>query len=280
MADQTIKHAFEVGHPIDHSRSPLLHGLWLQQHGIDGTYTAQDVAPEDLPAFLDRIRKGNFTGGNITLPHKEAALHLVDEVDSTARRLGAINTVWMEGDRRLGTNTDGHGFLANLDDRHPSWDSPGRLRAGALVLGAGGASRAIVMGFMGRVIQLLTVANRTVARAQAIADEFGTPCEAISIDDASKGDDFGLVVNTTSLGMGGEGLPIDPTVFPRTTLVTDAVYTPLMTPLLLAAKRAGQPTVDGLGMLLHQAVPGFEKWFGSRPTVTNKVRATILGTMR
>ncbi|MEN0041966.1 MAG: shikimate dehydrogenase [Pseudomonadota bacterium] len=275
-----FKHAFVVGHPISHSRSPLLHGLWLQQHGIDGTYTAQDIAPDDLSAFFARIRHSEFIGGNITLPHKEAALELVDAVDETARRLGAINTVWMQDNLLYGTNTDGEGFLANLDDRHPNWDAPARLRAGALVLGAGGASRAIVMGLKERGFQRVTVANRTVERAQTIADEFGAPVEAVSMADVEGGTEHGLIVNTTSLGMGGEGLPIEPSHFPRTTLVTDAVYTPLMTPLLLAAKAHGQPTVDGLGMLLHQAVPGFEKWFGVRPQVTEKVRQTILGTMR
>ncbi|EFL89705.1 shikimate dehydrogenase [Ahrensia sp. R2A130] len=274
------KRAFVIGHPISHSRSPLVHGMWLQHHALEGTYIAHDVSPENLLAFFNRIRAGEFVGGNITLPHKETALELVDEVDDTARRLGAINTVWMEGDRLLGTNTDGEGFLANLDDRHPGWDAPARLRAGALVLGAGGASRAIVMGLADRGFQRVTVANRTVARGEAIAEEFGGPCDTISIDEASKGGDYGLIVNTTSLGMGGEGMPIDPALFPRSTLVTDAVYTPLMTPLLLAAKAAGQPTVDGLGMLLYQAVPGFERWFGIRPTVTNRIRETVLATMK
>lgn len=278
MADG--KNAFVIGHPISHSRSPLVHGMWLQHHALDGTYIAHDVEPQKLPEFFRRVRAGEFVGGNITLPHKEAALELVDETDDTARRLGAINTVWMEGDRLLGTNTDGEGFLANLDDRHPGWDAPARLRAGAMVIGAGGASRAIVMGLADRGFDRVLIANRTVERAQAIADEFGGTCAAIPIDDVADHNDIGLLVNTTSLGMGGEGLPIDPAIFPGTTLVTDAVYTPLMTPLLLAAKAAGQPTVDGLGMLLHQAVPGFERWFGIRPTVTQRMRETVLATMR
>jgi len=265
---------FVCGHPIAHSRSPLIHGYWLRQHGLAGSYAAIDVEPGAFPAFLDRLRAGSHRGGNVTIPHKEAAFALADRKDAAAEAIGAVNTLWMEGDTLFGSNTDAYGFIANLDDRQPGWDA---RKGPVVVLGAGGAARAVLFALGERGFTDIRIVNRTLDRAKALADHFGGPYSAHGLDAAAELlRDATLLVNTTPAGMHGQAeLPIDVDSLPDDALVTDIVYVPLQTPLLAAAAKRGLRTVDGLGMLLHQAVPGFERWFGVRPAVTPELRAMI-----
>ncbi|WP_454748156.1 shikimate dehydrogenase [Ciceribacter selenitireducens] len=274
---ETINHrAFVVGYPIKHSRSPLIHGYWLKTLGIAGSYEKVEVAPEAFADFIAGLKSGDlrFCGGNVTIPHKEAAYRLADETDELTDELGAANTLWLEDGKLKATNTDGIGFTANLDDRHRGWDRGGR----AVVLGAGGASRAIIQALRERGFSEIHVVNRSLDRAEELADRFGAKVCAHAMADLNAvmgAADF--FVNTTSLGMGGEPAPQLPfdTLAPGA-VVTDIVYVPLKTSFLQQAERAGLPTVDGLGMLLHQAVPGFEKWFGKRPVVDEALRALII----
>lgn len=277
---ETINHhAFVVGYPIKHSRSPLIHGYWLKTLGLQGSYEKLEVKPETFAAFIEDLKRGGtpYCGGNVTIPHKEVAYSLADETDALTDELGAANTLWLEEGRLKATNTDGIGFVANLDDRAPGWDR-GRK---AVVLGAGGASRAIIQALRERGFGEIHVVNRTVERARELADRFGNKVHAHAMaacDEVMQGADF--FVNTTSLGMDGAPAPQLP--FSRLAadaVVTDIVYVPLKTTLLEQAEAAGLKTVDGLGMLLHQAVPGFEKWFGTRPTVDGTLRALIIADM-
>ncbi|BCG91952.1 shikimate dehydrogenase [Mesorhizobium sp. 131-2-1] len=268
------KKAFVTGHPIAHSRSPKIHGHWLAKYGIDGTYQAIDVAPADFAAFLKGLWDNGFQGGNVTIPHKEAAFALVERRDEAAEAIGAVNTLWFEDDKLWGGNTDAHGFAANLDDYAPGWASNGP----AVVLGAGGASRAVIHALKERGVSDIRIVNRTLARAEELSRRFGAGVSAHGAD--ATGEllaDAGLLVNTTALGMhGNEGLSADPAALPAHAIVTDIVYVPLETPLLAAARARGLWAVDGLGMLLHQAVPGFERWFGKRPEVTAELRRIIV----
>lgn len=269
--------AFVCGHPIAHSRSPKIHGYWLRQHGIAGSYEAVDVAPPDFASFLRSLASHGFRGGNITIPHKEAAFALADCRDEAAEAIGAANTLWLEDGKLHASNTDAYGFAANLDARAPEWR---RVRA-AVVLGAGGSSRAVVHALKSRGIADICIVNRTLARAVELAHHFGdgvSAHETAALPELLPG--AGLVVNTTSLGMKGAGdLPADPAFMASGAIVTDIVYVPLETPFLAAARRHGLKTVDGLGMLLHQAVPGFERWFGVRPEVTPELRAMIVSDL-
>ena len=277
--DDHKPHAFVIGHPIGHSRSPLIHGYWLKQAALEGSYAPVDVAPADLPSFISALKDGSsqLTGGNVTIPHKEAVLGLVDEFDETARQIGAANTLWLENGRGMATNTDSYGFTANLDAEAPGWDS-GKT---AVVFGAGGASRAIIHALLSRGFGQVHIVNRTKARAETLAEVFGPRVAAHGserLQDLIKGAD--LFVNTTSLGMGGTEVPdIDFTVMAQNALVTDIVYIPLETPILAMARRQGLRTVDGLGMLLHQAVPGFARWFGVTPKVTPELKRLIIADM-
>jgi shikimate dehydrogenase len=266
--------AFVCGHPIAHSRSPIIHGWWLAQHGLKGSYRAIDVAPQDLPAFLAEIRAGAYAGGNVTVPHKEAAFRSVDRLDAAAEAIGAVNTLWMEDGRLCGGNTDAYGFVANLDDRLPGWDGADGI---AMVLGAGGASRAVLHALTGRGFRDIRIVNRTRERAERLASAFGSSFSALALDRAEDAmRDVSLLVNTTSAGMHDEpALELGLDALRPDAVVTDIVYVPLETPLLRAARARGLRTVDGLGMLLHQAVPGFERWFGVRPSVTPDLRALI-----
>ena len=273
----TIK-AFVIGHPINHSRSPLIHGTWLAEHGIDGSYEAIDVAPDALPGFFERLRRGEFAGGNVTIPHKEAVFALCDEVDPLARRIGAVNTLVARAGRVCGSNTDYRGFLGNLDAAVPGWsDGPDD----AMVSGAGGAARAVLVALQRRDGGRVHVLNRTLANAQALVDEIEGPFEAHGFEAfAELAPRTGIVINTSSIGMHGSRFDwLDFGLLRKTTLVTDIVYVPLETPLLADARAHGLTTVDGLGMLLHQAVPGFEAWFGVRPSVTPALRARIEATL-
>ncbi|WP_297111365.1 shikimate dehydrogenase [uncultured Devosia sp.] len=273
----TIK-AFVIGHPIAHSRSPLIHGTWLAEHGIDGSYEAIDVAPADLPGFFQRLRKGEFAGGNVTIPHKEAVFALCDSVDDLARTIGAVNTLVVRDSKVHGTNTDYLGFLGNLDANAPGWSDG---LEDAIVIGAGGAARAVLVALKRRVRGKVHVLNRTLANAQALVEDIGGPFEAHGFDAfADLAPRTGLVVNTSSIGMHGTRFDwLDLGLLPPTALVTDIVYTPLETPLLADARARGLKTVDGLGMLLHQAVPGFAAWFGVQPVVTPDLRARIEATL-
>lgn len=276
MAD-TTRRAFVCGHPIAHSRSPIIHNYWLEKHGIAGSYEAIDIAPDAFAAFATDLPGRGFAGGNVTIPHKEAAFRIVEYKDEAALEIGAVNTLWLEDGALHGSNTDAYGFAANLDERAPGWSDV----SAATVLGAGGAARAIIYALLERGIADVRILNRTKARAQELADTFGSSVSAHDLSGTSElVSDVGLVVNTTALGMDGDGgLPADPENMADGTLVTDIVYVPLETPFLGAARRRGLKTVDGLGMLLHQAVPGFERWFGVRPDVTDALRERVLASM-
>lgn len=268
------RRAFVTGHPIGHSRSPKIHGHWLAKYGIDGSYRAIDVAPAEFAAFLASLGENGFRGGNVTIPHKEAAFAGVARRDHAADEIGAVNTLWFEDGVLWGGNTDGYGFAANLDDHASGWAANGP----AVVLGAGGASRAVIHALKERGIKDIRIVNRTLARAQSLARHFGAGITAHGA--GAVGEllaDAGLLINTTSLGMHGDAtLCADPVGLPAHAIVTDLVYVPLETPLLAAARTRGLKTVDGLGMLLHQAVPGFERWFGRKPEVTPELRRLIV----
>jgi shikimate dehydrogenase len=269
------KRAFVCGHPIAHSRSPKIHGYWLKQYGLQGSYEAVDVPPKEFSAFAASVRAGKFAGGNVTIPHKEAAFKVVDRRDAAAEEIGAVNTLWVEDGSLIGGNTDAYGFAANLDERAPGW--AGRSGS-AVVLGAGGASRAVLYALKQRSFAEVRIVNRTPSRAETVAAEFGPIFSAHPMDAVNELlADASLLVNTTSAGMHGEfDVQLELDRLPAHTLVTDIVYVPLETPFLAAARARGLKTVDGLGMLLHQAVPGFERWFGLRPEVTPELRALVV----
>ena len=273
--------AFVVGHPIAHSRSPLIHGHWLDRHGIAGSYERIDVPPADFADFLKGLAGNGYVGGNVTIPHKEAARALVDRLTPRAARIGAVNTLVVQRDGRiLGDNTDAPGFVAHLDQSLGS-DWPDRTGGSALVLGAGGAARAVVVGLAERGLGRIRVANRSPDRARAVAGLAPGCAEAVAWTDIARHlPETGLLVNTTSLGMVGHPeLDLDLGSLPDRAAVADIVYAPLETRLLAAARARGLAAVDGLGMLLHQAVPGFEAWFGVRPAVTPELRARIVADL-
>ncbi|MEQ9554318.1 MAG: shikimate dehydrogenase [Rhodospirillales bacterium] len=265
-----------MGWPVSHSLSPVLHGHWLDSLGIDGAYVPLAVAPENFAPALAALANMGFRGVNVTVPHKEAALAAVDTADALARRIGAVNTVIVGDDGKLtGTNTDGFGFLENLKEGAPGWN-PGQ--GPAVVLGAGGAARAVVVALIDAGVPEIRLINRTRARADRIAQDLGGPVTVHDWEDrAAVLADADLLVNTTTLGMTGKDpLDISLDALPAAALVNDIVYAPLETNLLAAARARGNPVVDGLGMLLHQARPGFEAWFGQAPQVTPDLRARIL----
>lgn len=275
MISQLPIKAFVAGWPISHSRSPALHRYWLEQYGIAGTYEAIAVQPEDFGSFVGNISEQGFVGGNVTIPHKEAAFGLAAKTDEIADLLGAINTLWHEEGKLCGTNTDAYGFTANLDEFAPGW----RAGSTAIVLGAGGASRAVVQAILEAGYSNVHIVNRTASRARSLAERFGARCSFHAWRELNEiTADANILVNTTSLGMEGQDETPTPELraLPSGAIVTDIVYSPLVTPLLVAAQTLGLKTVDGLGMLLHQGVPGFEKWFGVRPNVTNALRKHVL----
>jgi shikimate dehydrogenase len=265
--------AFVLGHPIAHSRSPLIHNYWIKAHGLSGTYEAIDVQPGTLAKFLTRVRSSEFAGGNITVPLKEEAFAVVDQLTATAKSIGAVNTVFIKDGVLWGDNTDAYGFSANLKDKGFSLK---QLQT-ALVVGAGGAARAIVKSLMNAGFAEIIVLNRTLPRAKEFESAFGPKIIALPLDDfASHVSKADLIVNTTSMGMVGKGtFAFDFSRAKPSALATDIVYVPLETDFLKSAISAGLKTVDGLGMLLHQAVPGFERWFSVRPEVTPELRAMI-----
>ncbi len=268
-----VPKVFVLGHPIAHSRSPMLHGYWLKKLGIPGHYEARDVTPDGLDTFFAGLLAAGYIGGNVTVPHKLAVMKYLARIDDAAKAIGAVNTIWLENGDLVGGNTDALGFMGNLNDRAPGWDKACET---AVVLGAGGAARAAIYGLVGRGVTVRLV-NRTLSNASALAEHFGPKVTAHGWDELDRllpaAD---LLVNTTSLGMLNKpameiGLhPLKPSA-----IVYDIVYVPLETGLLKAAKAGGHRTVDGLGMLLHQAVAGFAHWFGVTPTVKQELRSMI-----
>jgi shikimate dehydrogenase len=274
----TVPTACVIGWPVKHSRSPVIHRYWLKHYGIEGDYIIHPVEPEGIAAFFAGFREGPFVGCNVTVPHKEAAFAAVDAVEDAGRAIGAVNTIWRDGGRLVATSTDGAGFLANLDQGAPGWDG---AAAPAVMLGAGGAARAVIWALLERGFAPVHVVNRTAGRAEALAAQFG-PAVRPAGWDALPGllREARVLVNATSLGMEGQpALEIDLGPLREDCLVTDIVYVPLETGLLAAARGRGLRTVDGLGMLLHQAAPGFRHWFGRMPEVTPELRATVLRDM-
>src|SRR5437016_9977409 len=261
-AEAKARAACLIGWPAAHSRSPLIHHYWLRKLGIAGGYNTEAVPPEGFAEFVLHLSTHGFVGANVTIPHKERAL-ILSKPDARARAVGAANTLWYEGRELHSTNTDIEGFINNLDARASGWDATEE----ALVLGAGGSSRAVVFGLIERGIKRIHLANRTAERARALADQFGASVHPIAWDDIDEAlPRAGLLVNTTSLGMRGQpALEVDVGRLPSHAVVADLVYVPLETPLLAAAKTRGLKTADGLGMLLHQAVRWFELWFHQRP---------------
>ncbi|MEL7277742.1 MAG: shikimate dehydrogenase [Pseudomonadota bacterium] len=264
-----------LGAPIGHSKSPILHRHWLRTMGIRGHYIPIELGDQTFEEGIRGLQTLGFRGANVTLPFKERAFAIADTHTDRALRIGAANTLTFTDGRIHADNTDSYGFLNNLQQHVPDWSAE---TGPALVVGAGGASRAIIVGLIDAGAPEVRLANRTRARAQQLADEFGPKISVIDWSDLTPAlDGVATLVNTTSIGMGGAGeLPIDLAAADKTTVVTDIVYTPLNTPLLHAASTVGLRTVDGLGMLLHQAVPGFEAWFGQTPVVDEALRQAIL----
>ncbi len=268
-------HAGVIGWPISHSLSPRLHGYWLKEHDINGVYEPLAIPPDSLRLFLLKLASQEFAGVNITVPHKEAAVAHMDTLDDNARRIGAVNTVVVQEGTLYGGNTDGFGFMENLKDGAPDWAAN---QGPVTVLGAGGAARAIVAALLEAGVGELRLVNRTRERADQLAKEIGGAITVIDWDKRTSAlEEIGLLVNTTTLGMKDKDpLDLDLENLPASAVVTDIVYTPLITPLLTTARQLGNPVVDGLGMLLHQARPGFFFWFGVKPEVTDALRAFIL----
>ena len=276
MTRPAVPLAGVIGNPIGHSRSPLMHRHWLRRYGIRGDYVPLQVAESDLPDVIRALPRMGFVGANVTLPHKSAVMQLVDHLSDRAILVGAVNTLtFREDGTTFGDNTDGYGFMANVRAGAPGWDP----KAGpALVLGAGGAARAIIVALADAGVPEILLTNRTRAKADALKTEFGQRIKVVDwVQAGNVVEDATIVINTTSLGMTGQPdlrVPLDG-LQPQT-IVTDIVYSPLRTALLQTAADMGCVTVDGLGMLLHQGVPGFERWFGKRPEVDDALRAAVL----
>ncbi|HET6377847.1 MAG TPA: shikimate dehydrogenase [Methylocella sp.] len=263
-----------IGWPAAHSRSPLIHRFWLEKLKIAGTYELAAIPPGEFDRFIENLAQAGYKGANVTLPHKRRAFELCAGTTETARRLGAVNTLWLEGGRLLGDNTDVPGFLAALDQEAPGWDAAGGK---AVILGAGGAARAVLFGLISRGIEEIVLVNRTLERAAALARDFGPQARAADFSRLPEAlTSASLLVNTTLLGMQGQPpLDIDLSPLPKGAVVNDIVYVPAETALLKAAAARGLRTVRGVGMLLHQAVPGFERWFGVKPSVTAELRRLV-----
>jgi shikimate dehydrogenase len=276
---QTFRLVGIMGWPVAHSRSPLLHGYWIKELGLSGAYVYLPVRPERLAQALKGLAALGFAGCNVTIPHKEAAMRLVERVDPLAKRIGAINTIVVGDDGMLsGSNTDAFGFIESLKEARPDW----RADAGpATIMGAGGGARAVIASLAERGAKEIRVANRTLARAEALARDFGPPIRAVAWErrhDALDG--ASLLVNTTNQGMSGQP-PLDLSLeqLPRSALIADIVYIPLETPLLAAARERGNSVVNGVGMLIHQARAAFKAWFGVMPDATPELRRILEATI-
>ncbi|TQS70444.1 shikimate dehydrogenase [Rhodobacteraceae bacterium] len=276
MTENKIPLAGVIGHPIAHSKSPVLHQYWLKKHGINGHYIPMDVAPENLETILRSLPKAGFLGCNITIPHKESALKIADVISDRAALIGSANTlIFSENGKIHADNTDGYGFISNIRDSIPNWSA----QAGpAAVLGAGGASRAIIAALIESGAPEIRIANRTRARADSLRAQFGARvvvydwAQAPNMFEGAK-----TAINTTSLGMQGQpDFRVSLDALSDTAVATDIVYSPLKTRFLEAAEARGCKIIDGLGMLLHQAAPGFERWFGQRPEITAELREAVL----
>ncbi|CAN1569252.1 AroE Shikimate 5-dehydrogenase [Rhabdaerophilaceae bacterium] len=278
-----MKRALVIGSPIAHSRSPLVHGFWLKAYNIQGRYDREEVLPHQVTDFLRMLPSRGIAGCNVTIPNKEAAFLACDITTPAAAALRAVNTVWFENSAMHGDNTDGSGFLAHIDDVHPGWDKqPGRI----LLLGAGGAARGLGLALLARKPAELAISNRTDDRAsRLIADiqaaEPEAPLSHVSwAEKAGSLSRFDLLINTTSAGMQSkDALDLSLETAKRSAIISDIVYVPLETPLLAEARQRQLKTLDGLGMLLHQAVPGFARWFGVKPEVTPALRAHIVANL-
>lgn len=265
-----MKKACVIGWPIEHSRSPKIHGYWLDLYKIDGSYTKRAVPPGTLETFLRSLADEGYAGCNVTIPYKEEAFRLIAARDAAATAIGAANTIWIEDGELRASNTDTYGYMTYLSREAEDWD---RRDAPVCILGAGGAARAIVHGFLDAGVGEIRIFNRSIERAEALRRDFGPRLKVLPWEDRSRAStEASVLVNTTSLGLKGEGtLAMDFTDFHPDCIVSDIVYVPLETGLIREARRHGLHTVDGLGMLLHQAVPGFERWFGVRPEVTDEL---------
>jgi shikimate dehydrogenase len=272
MASDQARAACIVGWPVEHSRSPLIHNYWLRHYGIVGEYRREAVRPEQFAAFVKQLGAHGYVGANVTVPHKEAALAL-SQPDDRAENVGAANTLWFDDGVLRSTNTDVEGFLDNLDACAPDWDADPNQ---AVVLGAGGAARAVVYALKLRGFARIVVVNRTRGRADALRERFGQEVQPAGWNDSNALEGAALLINATTLGMAGQPeLAVALERLPGHAVVADLVYAPLQTRLLAAAKGRGLRTADGLGMLLHQAVRGFTLWFGEKPEVTAELRALV-----
>jgi shikimate dehydrogenase len=262
-----------MGWPAKQSRSPKLHGYWIKRYNIDGDYRVAEIPPEEFPAFVQSLAKNGYVGGNVTMPHKDVAFAL-SEPDERARAVGAANTLWLDNGKLRATNTDVEGFIGALDVNAPGWD---RSTDTAVVLGAGGASRAVICGLIERGLKTIHVVNRTAAKAAAARDRFGSAVHPATWNDVPRLlNGTKLLINACSLGMKGQPeLKIDLSPMAKDAVVADIVYVPLRTKLLEAAQQRGFKTSDGLDMLLHQAVRGFTLWFGKKPEVTKELREML-----
>ncbi len=277
------KKAFVIGHPISHSKSPTIHKYWIAKHQLSGTYEAINTPPEKLNEIFNDVRSGQYIGGNITLPHKQAAFFLCDLTTPEAKKLKAVNTIFKKNNQIIGHNTDGYGFLANLDQQIPDWDKNIKK---IIVLGAGGATRAIILALINRNANEIIILNRTLKNAKSLANQFekfskNTRLNTGHIEDFAKhAPNTDIVINTSSVGLNNTSFDeLDLKSLPKTALVHDIVYSPINTPLLNAAKTINLKTADGLGMLLHQAAPGFEKWFGVFPEVNKELKKLVLNEL-
>jgi len=272
----SIPRAGVIGNPISHSLSPKLHSYWLDRYGIEGEYTALQVSEDQLESTLRALPKQGFIGANVTLPHKVSIMQFADKITDRATLIGAANTLIFKEDGRIfADNTDGYGFMANLHQGAPDWDP----KAGpAAIFGAGGAARAIIVALADAGVPEIIISNRTRPKAEALRADFGARVRVVDWVQADQMlEDANVAINTTSLGMAGaQEFKVSLDALPPTAVVTDIVYNPLRTPFLMAAEEKGCITVDGLGMLLHQGVPGFERWFGQRPEVDEATRQAVL----
>ena len=280
MIDKNKIIAGVIGDPISHSLSPRLHGYWLQKYNLNGEYKAFHVTARALPSFLKSLQEDGIAGASVTVPHKEAALRLVDEIDEKAKKIGAINTIYFENNKMVGSNTDGIGFLTHLKQTTSSWKAE---NGAAVVIGAGGAARAVLVSLLDVGVPEIRLTNRTAARAINLATEIGD--SRIKVCDWNDRDhsleNAALLVNVTTLGMAGQKpLELSLDKLSSRASVYDIVYTPLETDLLKNARARGNETIDGLGMLLHQATPGFHKWFGVKPAVDQGLKDYMLKALK
>ncbi len=269
-----IPHAYVIGNPVKHSRSPQIHRYWLKHYHLDGSYDLAELAPDQLKPFIEKLRSDDNAGTNVTLPYKRDVMSYLDQIDEDARNVGAVNTIYKQGKKLLGTNTDVYGFLTHLSHSAPKWRD---TTQSVMIIGAGGAARAVLSAMKKSSINNVYIANRTISRAQNLADEIYPVAQAIEMSGLhDKLANIDLIINTTSLGMTGQpALELNLSALPDHSIVVDIVYSPLKTDLLHQAENQGLIAVDGLGMLLHQAVRGFELWFGTRPEVTPELRQLV-----